>query len=274
MYDDEKINYEKEAVISKMLSHQKYLSGDLTIPFASLMYFCKPDNSAFNVYRNTVFDAQKAFNSEGLKLLPLEPQGTALIWDINNFSPTNVNSINRESTNFFKNYYKTESLKIDVSDEVIEFNKIKKVAEDRIKSWQRRTFNFIMKKMGTLDFWVEDLKIGIRINFHTVNVEKISTSLETVHIVINSQPLYFAFLTSFGFQSLGVSGRYRFALHVKEIPMQWKFVRIVSSLANANVFLGWRTFYDGNTIKWAWSRRKGLLSQITQQYKRFLDIQH
>jgi hypothetical protein len=269
--NDEKINYKKDAVISKMLSHQKYLSGDFTIPFASLMYFCKPDNSVFNAYRNTVFDAQKAFDSEGLKLLPLEPQGTALIWDINNFSPTNVDSINRESTAFFKNYYKTEGLKIDAPDEVIEFDVIKQVAEDRIKFWQRRTFNFIMKKMSILDFWVEDLKIGIRINFHTVSVEKISASLETVHIVINSQPLHFAFSTPFGFQSLGVSCRYRFASQIKEIPMQWKLVRIVSSLANADLFLNWRTFYNSSMIKWAWSRRKGLLGQLTQQSKRFLN---
>ena len=270
IYNDEQIGYKKEYFISKLLSHQKYLSDDFTIPFASLMYFCKPDNSAFNAYRNTVFDAQKAFDSKGLKLLLLEPQGTALIWDINNFSPTNVDSIKRESTAFFKNYYKTEGLKIDSPDEVIEFDAIKQVAEDRIKFWQRRTFNFIMKKMGILDFWVEDLKIGIRINFRTVSVEKISASLETVHIVINSQPLHFAFSTPFGFQSLGVSGRYRFVSQIKEVPMQWKYVRIVSSLANADVFLGWHIFYDSNMIKWAWSRRKGLLGQIKQQFRRLL----
>ena len=95
--------------------------------------------------------------------------------------------------------------------------------------------------------------------------------METVHIVINSQPLHFAFSTPFGLQSLGVSGRYRFASQIKEVPMQWKLVRIVSSLANADLFLGWRTFYDGNMVKWAWSRRRGLLGQITQQSKRFLN---
>lgn len=270
MYIDENIKNEKEAVISKMLSHHQHLSDDFTIPFASLMYFCKSDNSAFNAYRNTIFDAQKAFDSEGLKLLPLEPQGTELIWDIKNFSSTNIDAINKESTAFFKNYYKIEGLKIDVDDEVIEFDAIKQVVEERIKLWQRRTFNFIMNKMGILDFWVEDLKLGIRINFRKVSVEKISASLETVHIVINSQPLHFAFSTSFGLQSLGVSGRYRFASQIKEIPMQWKLIRIVSSLANADLFLGWRTLYDSNMIKWAWSRRKGLLGQIKQQSRRFL----
>lgn len=271
IYNEKRLNNEKETVILKMLSHHKCLSGDFTIPFASLMYFCKPDNSAFNAYRNTIFDAQRSFDLEGLKLLPLKPQGTSLIWDIKNSSLSNGDTVSQESVDFYRNHYKTENLEADKEDELIEFEVIKQAVEDRIRFWQLRTSSFIIKKMGRLDFWLEDLDLGIRINFSKVSVEKIAASPETVHIIINSQPLYFAFSVPFGFQSLGVSGRYRFASHIKEVPRQWKFVRIISSLANADLFLGWRMVYDTKMIKWMWSRRKGLLGQIKQQFKRFLD---
>jgi len=218
IYNEKRLNYEKETVILKMLSQHKCLSGDFTIPFASLMYFCKPDNSAFNAYRNTIFDAQRCFDLEGLKLLPLKPQGTSLIWDIKNSSISNGDTVRQESVDFFRNHYMTEDLEADSEDELIEFEVIKQAVEDRIRFWQLRTSSFIIKKMGILDFWLEDLDLGIRINFSKVSVEKIAASPETVHMIINSQPLYFAFSAPFGFQSLGVSGRYRFASHIIEVP--------------------------------------------------------
>jgi hypothetical protein len=269
IYDADKINNEKSTVLSKMLFHHRVLSGGYTIPFASLMYFCKPDNEAFNAYRNTVFDALRAFESAGANLLLLKPQGTPSIWNIDQSAPSNIEATITESTTFFKAHYHTEKLTIDASDASVPFDVIKHVAEDRMASWRRKTFDLILKKMGIIDFWVEDLQISISVDFHAASMQKTSISPQKADIVIHSQPLHFAFATPFGFQSLGVSGRYRFADHIQEIPLRWKLVRIISSLANAELYLGWGVLFSRNSYKWVWSRRKGLLSQIGQQFRRF-----
>ena len=227
--------------------------------------------SSFGNKHGLFLESLKLYKSNVSTVLDKLKKGTKGIEDIKQFFYDSVSS-NFKSDKvkgcFVTNTYNEFS---DKEDELIEFEVIKQAVEDRIRFWQLRTSSFIMKKMGRLDFWLEDLDLGIRINFSKVSVEKIAASPETVHIIINSQPLYFAFSVPFGFQSLGVSGRYRFASHIKEVPRQWKFVRIISSLANADLFLGWRMVYDTKMIKWMWSRRKGLLGQIKQQFKRFLD---
>jgi len=270
IYNTRKMEDEKLAVISKMLFHHQSLSDCITIPIASLMYFCKPDNKDFNIYRNTVFDAKKAFADSAAYLLLLKPQGAPLTCNSYSFTPINTDEIDKESTAFFQEYYKkVEELKIDANDELVSFDEIKLVVEKRIRSWQCKTFSFVIKKMGIVYFWVEDLEMGISVNFYEASVQQKPISPEMVDIVICSQPLHFAFATSFGIQTLGVSGRYRFADHIQEIPLKWKLVRIISSLANADLFLGWRMLFDIKVAKWIWSRRKGLLSQVWQQFRRF-----
>ena len=85
------------------------------------------------------------------------------------------------------------------------------------------------------------------------------------NILVNSQPFYFAFKFPFGIQTLGVSGRY----HIINQINSWKYVRIISSLANQNIYFSFRGILNFRNIKWVWDRKTGLYDQIKQQFDRF-----
>ena len=87
-------------------------------------------------------------------------------------------------------------------------------------------------------------------------------------MVLNLQPLHFAFSNSFGIQTLGVSGRYIFEGY-NHIPKIWRLIRILSSLDNNQTPLRLSTLLSLSLYQTIFERLDTLPGQILQQVKRF-----
>ncbi len=66
------------AVLQKMADHHRWLGAAVTVPFASFMYFCQPDNEALNEHLNSALDAKEFLESAGLGCTLQAPQAGAV----------------------------------------------------------------------------------------------------------------------------------------------------------------------------------------------------
>src|SRR5262249_28903859 len=118
---------------------------------------------------------------------------------------------------------------------------------------------FLLKRMGRIFVRLVDYDNKV-VAFDLVRcaVDEIKDVNPPVTLEMSSQPLYFALTHSFGFQTLGVSGRYRMLARDQD----WRWFRVLFSLNNAGLFLRLRYLLRLSVVKSLWSRRKGLPEQI------------
>ena len=97
---------------------------------------------------------------------------------------------------------------------------------------------------------------------------RLETDIESVITPTKVLSFFFAFKYDFGIQTLGVSGRYQINPEDNSYN-QWKYIRIISSLYNADIYVH-KTLKDNfKIIAWAYDRRNNIIQNITQQLKRF-----
>jgi len=143
----------------------------------------------------------------------------------------------------------------------------KSVGLDRIRQAQGQLVarlatyfpTFLLKRMGRIFVRLGDYDNKV-IAFDLVRcaVDEVKDLNLPVTLEMNSQPLYFALTHPFGFQTLGVLGRYRMLARDQD----WRWFRVLFSLNNAGLYLRLRYLLRLSVIKYLWSRRKGLPEQI------------
>lgn len=265
--DKAQLERQKTGILDKMVAHHRSFRAQHTVPFASFMYFCRGDNAELNAFRNTVFDVDRTFRDNDLSALVMQPGGPALDWDLTAKRAINGDEIHQAGLAFFGDYYEREDREIDETEPPVPLDKIDEAFAARVGRWKKETFGYLFGKLGRVTCFIGDLNKGVTLDFSTQRVvEQSEVTQESAELLINSQPLHYAFSMPFGVQTLGVSGRYRFR---GAIPRNWKLVRIVSSLANSDLYIGLPTMLRAGTYRWIWQRRRGLLSQVRQQMKRF-----
>ena len=258
-------------VLSNMILQHKELKTNLTVPFASFVRFSRIDNLYMNQYRNTVFDVENKFNEVGLNLCVQAYGCNALEWKDTDHLPLNWKLIHSEGINEFK---KDKLNNQDLYDYlIISAPEIKKVIENKIKTWCEVTNPVVWRLLNLqkITFLVKDWGDQVwEVDFNNcLFQQKTHTDINQADIEINSQPLFQTFKMPFGIQTLGVSGRYKFADKFQDVPSNWKKIRIISSLFNAEIYLNIRSIFSTKTLTWLWERRIGLFGQINQQLKRF-----
>tara|TARA_B110000483_G_C18155051_1_gene527088 strand:+ start:222 stop:1589 length:1368 start_codon:yes stop_codon:yes gene_type:complete len=256
-------------VLDKMRQHHKSLSAKISVPIASFVRFSRYDNAYMNDYVNTVFDAKNIFQESNLQLVLQKIGGDYLEWEDINEVPLNLLEIDADGQSFFANEIVTEDDTYDYK--VIAQKEVKKVIEDRVSDWQKVTNKIVLKflKLKPVFFRVVDWDNEIwKVDFLKNTFSKACGTNE-FDISIASQPLWQAFKTPFGIQTLGVSGRYKLAQEFDCVPKKWKKIRILSSLYNAEIYLSISGLFSRQMFLWLWARRKGMISQILQQLRRF-----
>jgi UDP-MurNAc hydroxylase len=256
-------------ILSIMVLQHKKLKAKLTVPFASFVRFARTDNAYMNPYTNTVFDVQNKFKQVGLNLCIQAYSCAALEWKDTDHLPLDWELINAEGV---KEFTKVDFKNQDLYDySIISVSELKKVIENKIKIWREVTNPIVWKLMNlqTITFRIKDWGDQVwEIDFkNCLFHEKKDTNDSDIEI--NSQPLFQTFKLPFGVQTLGVSGRYKFADKFQDVPSNWKKIRILSSLFNAEIYLSIRSLFSSKTLVWLWERRSGLFGQIIQQLKRF-----
>lgn len=255
-----KLQLEAKKILNKVRGHHDMLDARFTIPFASFIKFCQPDNAYMNEHISTV-DALKRCFQDGEKSLLSLPVGT-----IGYSLPLDGQSLPGPpaATSYIAPMEFSEA--ISCLPGVTESD-LHHAVVTRVSRLMSQTSPAIRAFLDDLYFFITDYDKYYRLSFSPVSFEEVREKPD--HMIVGSQPLKYAFSMPFGIQTLGVSARYRFPDHMSSHPRSWKLLRMLSSLENAGVYLNIRIVCDRQTLFWLWSRRAGLMSQILQQWKRF-----
>lgn len=260
----------KKVVMQRMCDHHLQLAPLMTIPIASYMRYSCPDNYELNAYANTPFDAETEFSRKNLKLVLLSIQGDALEWNDSEVIPKNIDAVISNARDNFLNAYKDKpEVGHDFKLNTVKKEDLNKVIENRLLYLKKKTTFLLWNRLNPIIFKISDWDSELwSIDFKRIRFKKLQNDAE-YDLVINSQPLEYSFKMPFGFQTLGVSGRYKFNSKYSSIPLTWKLLRMITSLDNAGIHISFQGLLSRETIKWMWARRQGLRSQIHQQFSRF-----
>ncbi|WP_422475630.1 MBL fold metallo-hydrolase [Endozoicomonas sp. ALB032] len=228
------------------------LGASVTIPFASLVYFCKDDNAYMNNYHNSPLDFCEHMMSKSLDYTLLYPGDTYTLGMAFNNVASKKKYEALESN--FDNTFETSALK--------SIEAIREAFNERFKQIKydfSSLFRFILKPV-TVE--INDISKKVEFSFKDGTFSELNTTDEC-DLVINSQPLWFAFKFPFGIQTLGVSARYTLNKNEKN----WKYYRVLCSLNNAEIYLSWK-FFNKSNLQWLAARFSGIMNQLIYQLKR------
>ncbi|MBU3632897.1 MBL fold metallo-hydrolase [Polynucleobacter sp. AP-Feld-500C-C5] len=255
----EKDKIQAENVFVKMLDQAIAFQPKLIIPFASYVSFSKEDNSQVNKFVKNCFEAKSFLKGSGF-----------IPWLLFPGSTINLNEMPRhDDEDLYAIHYKSNELTSKIVSEKIESIDLEKTIQNRIILWHSSYPRFFFRGIGAFIFYVVDINKIINVDFYKNKIacEDYYPGL-TYNMQINSQPFYFAFKYDFGIQTLGVSGRYQIKPEDNSYN-KWKYIRIISSLYNPDIYLH-KTVKDNLKIMaWAFDRRKNIVENVMQQFKRF-----
>lgn len=244
---------ERQQILQTMCDRHVWLGARVTVPIASFMYFCRPDNSHLNDYANSALDVQRTFAEKGLACHLMYPGSEREVSDLQS-SPGDVEQ--------FQHFYAAWPRPIDPLEKPVPLETIAAAFHKTVAAWHKAFPSMLVNRIGTVVARCTDHGTTYALDFRHGTV---AASSEEPLLDINSQPLWFAFSLPFGVQTLGVSGRYRLA----RLTTQWKLVRVLSSLFNAEIYLRPRQLFSRNLLRWIIARRAGLLATLRQQLVRF-----
>ena len=247
---------EADRMLKKIVEQSQNIRPQVVVPFASFVRFSKADNDHLNGFANTCLDTKAALTDNGITTHLLFP-GNAI--------DLQERPLVDDEKHFLK-FYEQQPPDPHPVESPIDIATLRRTISDRITKWQEKYPSVLFRKIGSIAFAIEDLSTTLNVNFklNTTTIEE----KRVADIQINSQPLFFAFAFDFGVQTLGVSGRYR-VNHPADVMPRWKFVRIVSSLYNAELYLTWSGLLRPALLRWLWQRRSNVLSNVSQQVTRF-----
>lgn len=239
-------------ILQNCSENHRDLSAKVTIPFASLVYFCQADNSYINEYHNSPLDFCKHMDNEGLDYILMYPG------DVYSLSQSFCNSTNIEKYSMIEGSFEASMETAPTKT----LREIENAFRDRFVQISRDHSRFIRILLKPVTVYIADLSKSIKFCFKDGTFEEINVD-EACDLDINSQPLWFGFKFPFGIQTLGVSARYTLNKNEKN----WKYHRILFSLNNAEIYLSHK-FFNRSNLKWLASRFSGLVNQLFYQLKR------
>jgi hypothetical protein len=236
--------------LDAMLEAHCVLGATCTIPFASFVYFSTVDNRFVNQYANSIGDTQKAFDANGLRTVVLRPGDEyecGASWD------------NRPALNYLQSVFETTpEAEFDVPPR-IPLSQIKEAFVGFHAALMRYYPRFLLRRIGTVRFFLEDLQQTIACDFVHGRFVEAGSGSQNADIALYSQPLQFGFVTPFGFETLGVSGRFR----VLQNRRRWRMLKVVSMLYNHELYLKWPHAFDTRTLAYIMERlQSNLLRQL------------
>ena len=238
--------------LERLANNHKHLRANLTIPFASFIYFATIDNKFMNQYANTPEMVTQYMEQKNLKTHFMEP---GEVFDIENkeFHDRGL-SYWQESFSNIDNLNFTES-------EVVDYERIETAAlefNDKLYKYYPRPLIWMIRP---LKIYIPDLKILVRYApknrlFHLIEAD---TTDAEADIIVYSQPLWYGFKFTWGFETLAISSR----ILVKKNYLMWKLIKNLSILMNQEVYLKPKYLTEKETrgyIRESFSN--GLASQI------------
>ena len=209
----------RKDMIDSFVEEHKHFEAKVSVPFASYSYFCTHDNNILNEYKTKPSMLKKVLSENKLNNKFLLP-GQKINLD-------NLESFKESSLSEFENF-KTplkifETSTVSVDDLRDSFHKCH---AHLVNSYPK----FIVKLIGDFSISCPDLKRKINVNFRDNKFSELSIS-EEFDLIVNSQPLMYAFANSWGMNSLTIGGR--LVIYTKK--RSFMFLRILLALGNSNM---------------------------------------
>lgn len=241
-------------ILKNVVKNHKDLKAEVTIPFASYVYFCQKDNFYVNQYANTPHDVKKEMDKAGCKLLVLYPGD---VWTLDQSHDSSL-----ALRKYAQQYNSMEQWFIE-SPEQVDLDTIGDAFQMRAQDLAEKYPTLLLHLLRPVVCQIPDLQCTIR--FHIASKQwTLLESCDAVDVVINSQPLYFMFKWPWGLQTLGVSAR----LILKNNESNWRKHRVLFSMNNAEVYLRPRLLFTKKNLFWFKQRIPKGLSQLRYQVKR------
>jgi hypothetical protein len=238
-------------ILQKMAANHRDLAANVTIPFASFIYFSSTDNGYMNAYGNTPQKVYRYFEEQGLKLALLYPGDCYQAGqEIHNESA--LEKFGSTTPDFAGLSY----------DEVpsVPLETIRAQFERLSDDLRERYTSFLLGLLHPFQVYIPDLAITVRFSLANRSMEQ---SQGPPDLEINSQPLSFGFSSPFGFQTLGVSARYILYRNFRN----WRNHRILFSLNNAEIYLRPKYFFNSRNLTWIAERLPGAINQLSHRLR-------
>jgi L-ascorbate metabolism protein UlaG (beta-lactamase superfamily) len=236
--------------LGAMLDAHRILDARFTIPFASFVYFSAVDNRFVNEFANSIGDTQKAFDGAGLKTVVLRPGDEyecGSSWD------------NRPALDFLQHVFATTAEAEFDTPPRVPLEQLAAAFTAFYANLSRYYPRWLLRRIGAIRFFVQDLGQTIECDFGSGHCRLVGDGCQDADIALYSQPLQFGLVNPFGFETLGVSGRFRV---LKNRP-RWRMLKIVSMLYNHELYLKPPHIFDVRTLTYVTERlRANLLRQF------------
>lgn len=242
-------------MLDKLVTDHQALGAEITVPFASFVQFNRPDNAHLNAFHNTALQAVEHLEASACHARLLRPTS----------APMNFDEIKgSDDRAWYRDWYESADQPLTPIESVT-FHTCQQAFAQRSTAWKSRTNRLVFSRLSPVSVWIDDLQHAAVLDFARCELtSEPGLTADSCELVINSQPLWFTFATPFGLQTLGVSGRYRF----NRYPPSWRWVRLISSLSNADIHLGLRSLLRPQFLRMVASRAASLPGQLRQQAAR------
>jgi UDP-MurNAc hydroxylase len=239
-------------ILENVSAVHRGLGAQVTIPFASFIYFSSLDNKYVNYFANTARDAADFLGRHGQRAVVLYPGDSYEV------------GANHDSSEALARFDNLPSID-ERSYDPIESKTMKEIvaAYDSLAAHIRDKYSMLLLRMlRPVTIRIQDLDKTVVLRLAKGSLEEIDNSTEP-DLVINSQPLWFGFKFPFGIQTLGVSARFRLLCNFTN----WKFHRILFSLNNGGVYLRPRYLLTNEMLGYIRTRLGGGLRQSIHYYR-------
>jgi len=240
-------------ILEKMMANHIDLQADLTIPFASFIYFSSEDNRYINDYSNKPQDVADYFAGKNQKLAVLYPGETYR---------TGTEHDSTDALARFRRFYDSmENLTYDTSEKI----PLAEIAAafDKLVRHLHEKYPVSLLRLLLKPVTVRIPDLDRTVVFSVASGEFREEPEAAPDLVIKSQPLHFGFSYPYGIQTLGVSARYTL---IKNFP-NWRKHRIFFSLNNAELYLRPKFLFAPHNLNFFRERLPGAWNQFLYRLK-------
>ena len=239
-------------IIDDLLNDHERLGADVTIPFASFIYFCREDNKFLNQYGNRPADVVAAAEKRNVDIAVLA-NGDSYDTDADNPASATGAALKHWDDIFDG----IDALPIDQLDPV-SLSTISASVAARSRQLHADYPKPVMKLLPAIVADIPDL--GLRARLDLCEGTLVETTDEP-EVRIHSEALDFAFKTPFGLQSVGVGARYINLCNDEK----WRRYRMLLSLNNAGISLRPSKILNREFLGAMAPRARGAASQLVSQ---------
>ncbi|HYH43698.1 MAG TPA: MBL fold metallo-hydrolase [Burkholderiales bacterium] len=238
-------------ILDNMVRDHLALDAKVTIPFASMVYFCCPDNNDINDYVNAPAHVAAVFEEKGLGLVVLRADDAYVIGEAHDNAPA--------LADYARVYERIGTLPLS-QPRTVGAGELAAALLRLRKKLVECHGRIALLLLSPIRMRVPDLETTFEMSLRHGYLRETRGPPD---IEIHSQPLYFMLANDFGLQTLGVSCRFRLFRKFRNMFRH----RALVAMLNAGIGLAPRHIVSRRQLAFFWKRRRELLDQLRYRFR-------